>query len=153
MVLVESLLELELDPQPEPVLDPCVLVPSLPAVPDFLWCLLFAFELFECLDLLWLVLSIELLEPWPEPEPHVEPDVVPEVEPDPCVPMLPVPRLLLPLPVPYPVLPEDLSDDPWFIPELLPERLFLSEPVPLLLLGYRLVESCHMPLPCRPVVS
>ena len=49
MELVESLLELELDPQPEPVLDPCVLVPSLPEVPDFV-CLLFDFELllFAC---------------------------------------------------------------------------------------------------------
>lgn len=42
------------------------------------------------------------------------------------------------------------------MPELLPDRLFLSEPVPLLLFGYcpeRSVESCHMPLPWRPMVS
>ena len=42
--------------------------------------------------------------------------------------MLPVLRLLLPLLlpllVPYPELPEDLSDEPWFIPELPPERSF-----------------------------
>ncbi len=54
---VESLLELEedeLEPHPVP-LEPCVLVPSLPEVPD-LWCLLFDFELLlellECFDLL-----------------------------------------------------------------------------------------------------
>jgi hypothetical protein len=65
-VLVESLPEDdELDPHPEP-LEPCVLVPSLPEVPD-LWCLLFDFELllelFECFDLLWVIVVSDELDP------------------------------------------------------------------------------------------
>ncbi len=61
-MLEVSLLEEELEPHPVP-LEPCVLVPSLPEVPD-LWCLLFDFELllvaFECFVLVCLVLSMEL---------------------------------------------------------------------------------------------
>ncbi len=82
------------------MLEPSVLVPDL--------CLCFEdlLELFECFDLLLcFVLSMELLEPWfaPELDPQVELDelfwldesCVPIVEP--CVPMSPVLRLLLPL--------------------------------------------------------
>ena len=76
LLLVESLLLDEEEPHPEP-LEPWVLVPSLPEVPD-LWCLLFDFELLlellECFDLLWPVLSMELLEPWSELEPQLDPD-------------------------------------------------------------------------------
>ncbi len=114
MELVESLLEDELDPHPEP-LEPWVLVPSLPEVPD-LWCLLFDFELLlellECFDLLWVIVVSDELDPWSELEPQLDPEepcvaleelwsleepMLPLDEPDPWVPVLPVLRLLLPL--------------------------------------------------------
>lgn len=174
--------ELDSHPVPLDPCVPVPSLLELSEVPD-LWCLLLDFELldFECFDLLERVLVVVSMELLSEPVPQLEPDepwlplpVVPLVLLPPHPPVLPVEepvRDLEPEPmepdvvsyrdvpdceeVPYPELPDELEES-WFIPEELPDRSFRSEPVPVLSLGYcpvRSVESCHIPLPCRPVVS